>query len=95
MHQRRRIVLLFGFGIVLPSLLLGYLAFRGIQNDRALVEKERLEATRRAADQVVRAVDAGITSVEAALSRRGREIVRIASPRDRERPWRSSPRMIR
>ena len=34
MHQRRRIILLFGLGIVLPSLLLGYLAFRGVQNDR-------------------------------------------------------------
>ncbi len=53
---------------MLPSLLLGYLAFRGIQNDRALVEKERLETTRRASDQVVRAVDAGITSVERSLS---------------------------
>jgi signal transduction histidine kinase len=68
MHQRRRIILLFGFGIVLPSLLLGYLAFRGIQNDRALVEKERLEAMRRASSQIVRAVDAGITAVERSLS---------------------------
>ena len=53
---------------MLPSLLLGYLAFRGIQNDRALVEKEKLETTRRASDQVVLAVDAGITSVERSLS---------------------------
>lgn len=64
MHQRRRIVLLFGLGIVLPSLLLSYLAFRGIQNDRALLEKERLELIRKAADEVVRTVDAGITGVE-------------------------------
>jgi len=69
MHQRRRIVLLFGLGIVLPSLLLGYLAFRGIQNDRALLEKERLEETRRAADYVIRAVDDEITAVEIALSK--------------------------
>jgi signal transduction histidine kinase len=68
MHQRRRIVLLFGAGIVLPSLLLGYLAFRGIQNDRALVEKDRLEGTRRAADLVVRAVDDEIAAVERALA---------------------------
>jgi signal transduction histidine kinase len=68
MHQRRRIVLLFGFGIVLPSLLLGYLAFRGIQNDRALVEKERLEAIQKASDRVVRSVDAAITAVEDGLS---------------------------
>jgi signal transduction histidine kinase len=69
MQKRRRIVLLFGLGIVLPSLLLGYLAFRGIQNDRALVEKERLEDTRRAADRVIRAVDEAITLAEKALAK--------------------------
>ena len=69
MQKRRRIVFLFGFGIVLPSLLLGYLAFRGIQNDRALVEKERLEDTRRAADRVTRAVDDAITAAEEALAK--------------------------
>ena len=69
MHQRHRIVLLFGVGIVLPSVLLGYLAFRGIQNDRALVEKERLEDTRRAADRVLRAVDDAITGVEEFFSK--------------------------
>ena len=68
MHQRRRIVLLFGIGIVLPSLLLGYLAFRGIQNDRALVEKERLEEIRRTADLVIGAVDDTITAVEDAFA---------------------------
>jgi signal transduction histidine kinase/tetratricopeptide (TPR) repeat protein len=69
MHQRRRIILLFGAGIVLPSLLLGYLAFRGIQNDRALLEKEKLEETRLTAGMVVRAVDDEITTVETALSK--------------------------
>ncbi|HDT13252.1 MAG TPA: hypothetical protein ENO03_02725, partial [Candidatus Aminicenantes bacterium] len=74
MHQRRRIVLLFGLGIVLPSLLLGYFAFRGIQNDRALVEKNRLEAARRDADQVVRAVDDELRAAEGALSMAVRDI---------------------
>jgi signal transduction histidine kinase len=69
MQKRRRIVLLFGLGIVLPSLLLGYLAFRGIQNDRALLEKERLEDTRRAADRVIGTVDDAITAVEEILSK--------------------------
>ena len=69
MHQRRRIILLFGAGIVLPSLLLGYLAFRGIQNDRALLEKEKLEETRQNAGLVVRAVDDEITAVETALAK--------------------------
>ena len=69
MHQRRRIVLLFGLGIVLPSVLLGYLAFRGIQNDRALLEKERLAETGQVADRVIGAVDDTITAVEEALAK--------------------------
>jgi signal transduction histidine kinase len=69
MHQRRRIVLLFGAGIVLPSLLLGYLAFRGIQNDRALLEKERLTETGQVAGKVIRVVNDEITAVEIALSK--------------------------
>ena len=69
MHQRRRIVLLFGLGIVLPSLLLGYLAFRGIQNDRALLEKEKLAETGQVADRVIGAVDDTITAVEEALAK--------------------------
>jgi len=67
-HKRRRIILLFALGIVLPSVLLGFLAFRGIQNDRTLLEKERLEANRRIADQVIREVDKKISSVETALT---------------------------
>lgn len=79
MHHRRRIVLLFGAGIVLPSLLLGYLAFRGIQNDRALVEKERLDETRRAADLVLRAVNDAITAVEENLSKTVADHLKTAS----------------
>ena len=67
-HKHRRIVLLFALGIVLPSALLGFLAFRGIQNDRALLEKERLEANRKIAIQVVREIDGKIGSVESALA---------------------------
>ena len=40
---RRRTILLFVLGIALPSTLLGYLAFRGIRNDQALLERERRE----------------------------------------------------
>jgi signal transduction histidine kinase/tetratricopeptide (TPR) repeat protein len=69
MPQRRRIVFLFGLGIVLPSLLLGYLAFRGIQNDRALLEKERLAKTEQLADRVIGEVDDAITAVEHALAK--------------------------
>jgi len=67
-YKRRRIVLLFVLGIVLPSALLGFLAFRGIQNDRALLEKERLEANRRIADRIIREVNEKISSVETAMT---------------------------
>jgi len=80
MHQRRRIVLLFGVGIVLPSLLLGYLAFRGVQNDRALVEKERLEGTRQAAGRVLNAVDDELTTVETGLANAVADHSEMTSP---------------
>ena len=41
-QKRKRIPLLFFFGIGFPCVLLGYLALRGIQNDQALMEKEQL-----------------------------------------------------
>ncbi len=66
--KRTRIILLFLLGIGLPSLLLGYLALRGIQNDRALVEKARLDEHRRIAEQVVGLVDEKIGAVERAFS---------------------------
>ncbi len=63
-HKRKRILLLFFLGIGLPSLLLGYLAFRGIQNDRALLEKKRLDEHRRIAEMVTRSIDESIFEVE-------------------------------
>ncbi len=62
--KRKRIFLLFFAGIILPSLLLGYLAFRGIKNDQALAEKDRLDAERRNAAALVRALDGSISAVE-------------------------------
>jgi signal transduction histidine kinase len=66
--KRQKIILLFVLGIVLPSLLLGYLAFRGIQNDRALLEKARLDDHRRMAERIVGLIDEKITAVEKAFS---------------------------
>ena len=65
--KRKRIVFLFLFGIVLPCLLLGYLAFRGVQNDRALLEKNRVDEHRRIAGQVAQAVDGNIRAAELAF----------------------------
>jgi signal transduction histidine kinase len=63
-HKRKRIFILFFMGIVLPSLLLGYLAFRGVKNDQALVEKNRLDEQRRNAESVIRTLGASVLAVE-------------------------------
>jgi signal transduction histidine kinase len=66
-HKRKRILLLFVLGIGLPSLLLGYLAFRGIQNDRALLEKEKLSEQRRISESITALIDESILEVEQAF----------------------------
>jgi tetratricopeptide (TPR) repeat protein len=63
-RKRRRIFLLFVLGIGVPSLLLGYLAFRGIQNDQALLEKQDREELRISAVQVTAEVDNTISRAE-------------------------------
>jgi signal transduction histidine kinase len=67
--KRKKILFLFLFGIGLPSLLLGYFAFRGIQNDQALLEKRRLDDHRRAAEQVTLSIDKSISEVEQAFAK--------------------------
>ena len=42
-QKQFRILFLFILGVGVPSLLLGYLAFRGIRNDQALLEREKRE----------------------------------------------------
>jgi signal transduction histidine kinase/tetratricopeptide (TPR) repeat protein len=66
-HKRKRIPLLFLIGIGIPCLLLGYLAFRGIQNDKALLEKERLNDHRKILDLITRSVEDSILKVERAF----------------------------
>jgi len=66
-HRRRRILLHFLLGIGLPSLLLGYLAFRGIQNDLALLEEERLNEHNAIAQQITESINDKISAVEGAL----------------------------
>lgn len=47
--RKRRVILLYAAGVVIPGLILGYMAFRGIMNDQAIREKEsrqRLESVR-------------------------------------------------
>lgn len=45
--RRKKIILFYALAVVLPGIILGYMAYRGIRNDQALFEKEsrkRLEA---------------------------------------------------
>ncbi len=67
-RKHKKILMLFLFGITLPSALLGYFALRGIQNDQALLEKERLDAQRRIAETVIASVQKRILEAEQALS---------------------------
>ena len=64
LHNPKRIPLLFFLGIGIPCLLLGYLAFRGIQNDQALLEKERLNEQRKVLELVTRSVEENILKTE-------------------------------
>lgn len=62
--NRIRIFLLFFAGIVIPSIVMGYLAYRGIQNDRALLEKQRLQEDQRLARSAAREAGAALSLVE-------------------------------
>jgi signal transduction histidine kinase len=63
-QKHRRILLLFLFGVGLPSLILGYLALRGIQSERALLEKRTLDEHRRIAELITGSLDKKISQVE-------------------------------
>lgn len=60
---RRRTIMLFVLGIGLPSTLLGYLAFRGIRNDQALLERERRDDLRGTLDAVVASHDSTLRAL--------------------------------
>jgi len=63
-QKRRRIILLFALGIALPCILLGYFAYRGIQNDQALLERETLNQHRRIARQITQALRESFLTAE-------------------------------
>jgi signal transduction histidine kinase len=65
--KRRKILWLFSLGIGLPSLLLGYLAYRGIQNDQALLEKQTIERHRKIATLVTASIQDDIRKAEASF----------------------------
>ena len=64
LQKHGKILLHFFLGIGLPSLLLGYLAFRGVQNDQALLEKEQRSEHSAIAQQITETIDGRILEVE-------------------------------
>jgi signal transduction histidine kinase len=68
LFSRRKIPLLFLLGVGIPSLALGYLAFRGIRNELALLEQRTLNEHRAISDIVSDTIEYHITTAERALS---------------------------
>lgn len=62
--RRKRIIFYYVLAIVLPCLILGILAFRGIKNDQALVEREQRRNLLEAGQQIIRETDAYLSSIE-------------------------------
>jgi signal transduction histidine kinase/tetratricopeptide (TPR) repeat protein len=62
--KRQRILIYYALAIVLPCLILGFLAFRGIKNDQALVEREQRSDLLETGQQIIRETDADLSSIE-------------------------------
>ena len=62
--KRQRILIYYALAIVLPCLILGFLAFRGIKNDQALVEREQRNNLLETGQQIIRETDAYLSSIE-------------------------------
>jgi signal transduction histidine kinase len=69
LHKRRKILWLFLLGVGIPSLALGYLAFRGIRNELASLEQRRLEEHRAVSRLISDALAQEITMAERAVAR--------------------------
>lgn len=62
--KRKRIIAYYILAIVLPCLILGILAFRGIINDQALVEREHRNNLAEDSQNIIQGTEAYLTSVE-------------------------------
>ncbi len=63
-QKQFRILFLFILGVGVPSLLLGYLAFRGIRNDQALLEREKREELQSLAETITSEIENRISQTE-------------------------------
>jgi signal transduction histidine kinase/tetratricopeptide (TPR) repeat protein len=62
--RRNRIIIYYLLAIVVPSIVLGMLAFRGVKNDQALVEREQRRALQSAGRQINDSLDAILKQIE-------------------------------
>ena len=62
--KRKGIIVYYALAIVLPCLILGILAFRGIKNDQALVEREQRRNLQEFGQQIIQETEAYLSSVE-------------------------------
>lgn len=62
--KRQRIIIYYVLAIVLPCLVLGILALRGIKNDQALREREHRRNLQESSQQIIRETDEYLLSVE-------------------------------
>ena len=62
--KRRRIIISYALAIVLPCLILGFLALRGVKNDQALVEREHRNNLLEASRQIIIETDEYLLKVE-------------------------------
>lgn len=62
--KRQRIIIYYALAIVLPCLILGILALRGIKNDQALVEREQRSNLLEAGQQIILETDTYLSSIE-------------------------------
>jgi signal transduction histidine kinase len=66
--KRRRIIIGYALAIVLPCLILGFLALRGIKNDQALVEREQRRSLLDAGQEIIQETEKYLISVENSFS---------------------------
>ena len=62
--KRQRIIFYYALAIVLPCLILGILALRGIKNDQALMEREQRSNLQETGHQIIRETNEYLLSIE-------------------------------
>ncbi|HUW93728.1 MAG TPA: hypothetical protein VMV74_11240, partial [Bacteroidales bacterium] len=61
--RRQKIIMYYTLAVVLPGIILGYMAYRGIRNDQALREKESLKKLEANSQAFFAEIDSGFVQV--------------------------------